>query len=839
MGEVYRAFDERLAREVAVKILAGDLAATAEHLRRFEQEARAASALNHPNIITIYDIGRSEELSYIAMELIEGRDLRSMISGARLSVKQLLRIAVKVADGLAAAHDRGIVHRDLKPENLMVSRDGFLKILDFGLAKLVRPFTETDTTLPQTVPGAVFGTVGYMSPEQARGSVIDYRSDQFAFGVILYEMLTGHLPFAGASAPETLAAIIRDDPPPISGAHQTTPPELVRIVMRCLAKDPEERYASTRDLARDLREVRDRLSSASSSPRHRTGGEALSVVRRAPFWIGGAGLIALLVGGVVMVRRHNDAPTPAAAVSKVLAVVPFRDLSGTSEGRIFSDGISEMIRTRLVEAKGLRVIAPFEGAETEAEALDAAKRSGATILLRGGVQRQGDGVRVMFNVLEAGSGRQLANRTLEGKVAELFMLEDQVAHQVLNLLGLAPSGGPQRNLPSAQVGAADQKAYVEAVGLLQRPKDEKSVDRAIATLDALLLNARDSAGVNAMLARALYYKSQLSRRPALVDQAVVYAERASEIDPDMPEVHFTLGQLRLAAGRHEEAAAEFQKALAVRPNMPDAVLGLARVYEAMGRGADAEALYKNAVSLHSAGVFNTYGSFCYNRGRYQDAVRLYKQATEASPDGRQGFANLGAAYQALGHYDEALAAYQRSISIEPNSASYSNLGTVYYMLGRYDEACTAYEHATALAPTDYLVWANLGDAYRWAPGRREEAAGAYAKALVNARGALAVNPRDALVHAVIASSLAKSGRLTDADGAIALALKIDPTNPNVLYQTALVNVLQGSHDKALTWLQRAIAAGYPAGAAARDPEFGSLRHDPAFEAAVDPTKRSS
>src|SRR3954465_14577589 len=194
MGEVYRARDRKLDREVALKILPREYATSAEHLRRFEQEARAASALNHPGIITIYEIGQHDDIAFIAMELVEGRDLRDVMTEGALPLRQALRIGGRAADGLAAAHERGIVHRDLKPENLMITADGYVKVLDFGLAKLAKPMSANDTTLPHTTPGAVFGTVGYMSPEQASGKVSDYRSDQFSFGVILYEMITRRRP---------------------------------------------------------------------------------------------------------------------------------------------------------------------------------------------------------------------------------------------------------------------------------------------------------------------------------------------------------------------------------------------------------------------------------------------------------------------------------------------------------------------------------------------------------------------------------------------------------------------------------------------------------------------
>src|SRR5947209_8049653 len=265
MGEVYRARDKRLDREVAIKILLPELASRGEHVRRFEQEARAASSLNHPNIVTIYDVGFEGELAYIAMELIQGQDLRAMAAKAPVTLNQAVRIISKVADGLAAAHDRGIVHRDLKPENIIISTGGYLsnsghvKILDFGLAKLVRPLSPNDTTLPHTQPGAVFGTVGYMSPEQASGLEADFRTDHFSLGVILFEMLTGRRPFNEPTAAETMAAIIRDPVPPVSQLNPAVPQELERITMRLLSKEPRDRYGSTIDLARDLRELRDVL----------------------------------------------------------------------------------------------------------------------------------------------------------------------------------------------------------------------------------------------------------------------------------------------------------------------------------------------------------------------------------------------------------------------------------------------------------------------------------------------------------------------------------------------------------------------------------------------------
>ena len=271
MGEVYRARDARLSREVAIKVLPSATASDPDRRARFEQEARSASALNHPNILTIYDIGESDGTVFIAMELVEGRTLRELLaSGEPLPTKRLLEVAVQTSEGLAKAHAAGIVHRDLKPENIMVSRDGFVKILDFGLAKLTEIPTTQASVLPTAVaaptqPGTVMGTAGYMSPEQASGQPVDFRSDQFTLGAILYEMAAGQKAFQRKTGAETLVAIIREEPPPLSQLAPKAPAPVRWIVERCLAKDPEERYASTKDLARDLRSLRDHLTETSAS----------------------------------------------------------------------------------------------------------------------------------------------------------------------------------------------------------------------------------------------------------------------------------------------------------------------------------------------------------------------------------------------------------------------------------------------------------------------------------------------------------------------------------------------------------------------------------------------
>jgi len=315
MGEVYRARDSRLGREVAIKVLPADVSEDAGRMRRFEKEARAASALNHPNIVTVHEIGREGSTDFLVMELVLGRTLRDLLLAGPLPVKKLLAFAAQIADGLSRAHEAGIVHRDLKPENLMVTKDGLIKILDFGLAKRTDAGTGSDEashlpTETATSPGMIVGTVGYMSPEQAGGQPLDFRSDQFALGSILYEMVTGRRAFQKKTAVETLSAILNDDPEPVTGSNLQVPPPLRWIVARCLAKEPEGRYGTTRDLFRELETLRDHLPEAISGGAPATGSRPAASRGRGAAAMLAFGLIALAVAAGWAGRRSVRVSAP-------------------------------------------------------------------------------------------------------------------------------------------------------------------------------------------------------------------------------------------------------------------------------------------------------------------------------------------------------------------------------------------------------------------------------------------------------------------------------------------------------------------------------------------------
>ena len=350
MGEVYRARDSKLDRDVAIKVLPLDLAKNETALARFEREAKAIAALAHPNILAIYDFGHEQGLHFVAVELLEGETLRDRMGNAPLPQRKVLDYGVQIAQGLAAAHDKGIVHRDLKPENIFVTRDGHIKILDFGLAKHEKPGQDTDsapeseTRARQTKPGAVMGTVGYMSPEQVRGQDADHRSDIFSFGTILYEMVSGQKTFHGDSAVETMNAILKQDPSELSQLKGDLSPALEQIIRRCLEKRVEERFQSARDLGFALEAVSGSASGV-ALPMQETQ-------RRFPLRIVGVGALVLLaVVGFFLLSPRTDSP----AGPKRIVVLPFENL-GSADDAYFAAGMTEEITSRLGVVSGLGVI---------------------------------------------------------------------------------------------------------------------------------------------------------------------------------------------------------------------------------------------------------------------------------------------------------------------------------------------------------------------------------------------------------------------------------------------------------------------------------------------------
>jgi serine/threonine protein kinase len=396
MGEVYRAIDSRLERPVALKILPAELGRDPERLARFDREARLASSLNHPNIVVIYDIGHDQGVHYIAMEFVEGETLFDFLRRGIPPIGVTTDLASQIADALARAHAAGIIHRDLKPSNIMITPERRVKVLDFGLGKLIRPDSDSDalTELRQggTTPGVLLGTAAYMSPEQAAGGSADARSDQFAFGLILYEMLAGVHPFSRASSVQTLSAIIEDEAPPLGKSAPRSPEALALIVERCLAKQPRERFDSTADLARAIQNIVDHLRSG------RTLAPVTSVRRATPRrWVWAAVIVILVTLGIIGAWNAIAPRAPELPSARQVALLPFANVAGVPANQALADGLVEVLTTRLTQlepfAKGLQVVPAVEVRAQRIQSVTEARRAfGVNLVISGSLQRTGDRV---------------------------------------------------------------------------------------------------------------------------------------------------------------------------------------------------------------------------------------------------------------------------------------------------------------------------------------------------------------------------------------------------------------------------------------------------------------
>jgi eukaryotic-like serine/threonine-protein kinase len=547
MGEVYRARDVRLRREVAVKVLPEGLSQDQDRLRRFEQEALAASALNHPNILTIHDIGSHSGFPYVVFELLEGQTLRERLSRGALPQDKAIDYAIQVANGMAAAHGKGIVHRDLKPDNIFVTTDGRVKILDFGLAKLTHPERETDrsseaeTFTVGTEAGVVMGTVGYMSPEQVRGLPADARSDLFSFGTVLYEMLSGRRPFSGPSSAETLSAILRDEPAPLSPGSAS--PALERVVRRCLEKGPEGRFQTARDLAFALRE--------SSGPHPGGAREPAPPGQRRIVPAVAAGLLLLAVAVTVLLgsARIRRSLLGERAAVRSLVVLPLANLSGDPGQDFFADGMTEALTAGLAQIRSVKVISRtsasrYAGARTPLR--DIARELGVDAVVEGTFTRSGDRVRVTARLIRCAGETLLWARSFERDLGDVLTLQGEIARAIAGQIEAQLTLDEESRLAAKRpVAARAFEAYLRGRFLLQEGSEE-SLHGALAQFNRALAIQEDYAapyaGIASYYAILPFYSSE---SPAEVfPKARAAAEKAVELDPDLAEAHASLAYVR-------------------------------------------------------------------------------------------------------------------------------------------------------------------------------------------------------------------------------------------------------------------------------------------------------
>ncbi len=673
MGHVFVAEDAELGRRIALKTLPADMAADPGRLNRFKQEARAVAAVNHPNIVVIHSVEEAEDSHFITMELIDGRPLSDLIAAGASDLPGFFGIAIPLADAVGTAHDQGVTHRDLKPANIMLTRKNRVKVLDFGLAKISRKASAPDSKTPSTrsllSEARIVGTPDYMSPEQARGTAVDHRTDIFSIGVVLYELITGERPFRGETTAELIAAILRDNPKPAAAVNPDCPSRLSHAIDRCLAKDPELRYQSLIDLRNDLEDIRKSVVTVDSTP------------------------------------------------SKSIAVLPFRDMSPKQDQEYFCEGVTEEIINALTRIDGLRVASRMSSFQFRPESGDSrniGRRLGVKTILEGSVRKSGDRLRITAQLIDTENGYHLWSDKFDREMQDVFAVQDEIAQSIVKALSITL--GPEEEKPLVDVCTNDPRAYdfyLRGRNFFRR-WGKRNVDIARRMFERAIEIDSGFALAHAGLADTysyLYMYINSSREN--LDQSVASSAKSLELDPDLAEGHAASGLALSLSRSFDDAESEFVIAIGLDPNLFEAYYFYARNSVVQGKYDEAVHYYRKAseASPDDYQVPILLAQIFHSLGRREDAeeanrkgLKLAEKAVAMNPEDARAYYMGAGALIRVGEEERGMNWAGRALAIDPDDpAILYNVACSYALTGLIDEAVDCLER-TVRAGASYREW---------------------------------------------------------------------------------------------------------------------------------------
>jgi len=837
MGRVYKAYDIELDRQVALKVLQPELASDSNAMQRFKQELLLASRISHKNILRIHDLGEADNIKFISMAFVDGQDLHHLLRGGKLSIERAEKIGQQLCEALDAAHSEGVVHRDLKPQNVLMGAGDHVYVSDFGLAKSLE-----SSAAGMTRTGQYLGTPRYMAPEQVETGQVDKRTDLYALGLILFEMVTGEDAFKGDSTLQIMYRRVKEKAPNPKQINPEVPDYLSRIILRCLERDPANRYQQAKEILSDLRAAR-----VTPAPKKLSG---VLKTLSARWWIGAAAVIALMglfaIPSVRNIFRSSRPISPASSAvalpgvppistGRFIAVLPLQVLGDSHQVGYLAEGIQEALSAKLFQLKDVRMTSADAAAKAnQSKPLpEIASALGANLLVQGMLQSSGDKLRIIVNLEDVADGKRLWSKEFNGVAGDLFTIEDQIYNQLVGALNVNPSGEEIARAaarPTYNVVAYD--LYLHGQNAL-KGHQAKDIQSALDYFNQAVAKDPSFALAYSGVADASLRMYGIKKDSFWTDKALAAAEQAKGLNDNLPEVHFALGSTYSATGKYSEAVAELKRATSLAPNSDEAYLRLGDAYLQSGNAQAAMQAFQKAIQLNPYFWNNQdeLGNAYFQQADYTKALEAFHQITVLAPDIDVGYENIGNVYLRQGKYKDCIPYYQKALQIEPYWTTYSNLGTAYFFLKQYADAAGAYEKAVVLNPNDSEVVVNLADAYRWA-GQQDKAKQTYQQAISLGYKELQTNPQSALTMAQIALSYAKIGDAVQAEKFISRARSLANNNVDYIYDQAEIEAILNRQDAALKVLREAFEKHYPADYASGDQELETLQNNPKFTALI-------
>jgi tetratricopeptide (TPR) repeat protein/TolB-like protein/tRNA A-37 threonylcarbamoyl transferase component Bud32 len=842
MGRVYKAYDKDLDRVVALKVVRHGVMGETDALKRFKQELVLASKISHKNILRIHDMGEVGGTKFITMAYVEGHDLYGILKeNPKLPIERVLKYARALAEALAAAHAEGVVHRDLKPQNILVNKDDQIFVSDFGLAK---SFEEGAQGMTKT--GAFLGTPRYMSPEQVEGKPADQRSDLYSYGLMLYEMAVGDVPFTGESTLKVMYQRIQEKPKNPKLINPSLPSWFVRVIMRCLERDPAARYQSAYEILADLQGSR-----GSASGAHTVQIQIPEfVAQRRWTWVVGGVLALLLLAFAIPPVRHlilgggnsktgmSTSGIPPLSQGKFVAILPFRIPGEDQSLGYVAEGLNEALFSKLFQLKDLRLASDSAVAKvSDKDPIEKTARAlGVNLLVQGIIQGSTDKMAIIVNLIDAADGgKKLWSQQFTGVPKDLLTLEDQISGGLVAALDVKASSEEMARAAERPTNNEDAyDLYLRGRQALRGPDVVKSAQAAIDFFEQSITKDPGFALAYTGLADTSLTMYREKKDPFWSQKALGAAQRAEQLKDSLPEAHFSLGSVYLRTGKTSEAIVELKRGLQIAPNSDEGYVRLGDAYTEIGQKDEAIAAYKKAIQVNPYywGNHLVLGNAYWSVGANDKAVEEFKRVTELDPENVRGWDNLGTAYSRLEKYEESIKSHQKSLQLDPTYwSAYTNLGNSYFLMKRYPEAIQAFEKAVELGPNQDLAYGNLADAYR-ASGQKDKAAATYDKAIALAFRALQVNPNNTDAMEGLALYYAKKGDTKRGMEYIQRAREIDKKDVSLMYCQATVETLASKPQDAIKTLREAFSNGYSVKEAVADPELAALQKLPEFQALI-------